>query len=225
MIKVLKASHTKEAIVDPDYGIVTWKAEGTEGGIYHSRKLHVPSSTSGLTLGRGYDFRRKKQSTIIANLTTAGLDAKIINVLKNASGLFGSTAKQFIIDNDLLDFQISPNAQKSLFKISYNYEASQVKRICTKKDVVKLYGDCDWDKLHKGIKDLTIDLKFRGDYTSKSRKFLQQSIADNDLKAYKIEIIKKSNWPNVPADRFKRRKAFLEKQKAAPAPAAPAGAR
>jgi len=214
LIKVLKASHTTAAIVDPTYGVVTWNSEGAEGGMYHSRKLHVPGSTSGLTLGRGYDFRRKKQATIIANLTTAGVDAKIITVLKNAAGLYGNTAEQFIIDNDLLDFQIQPNAQKKLFKISYDYEASQVKRISTKKDVVKLYGACDWDKLHSGIKDIAIDLKFRGDYTSKSRKFLQQSIADNDLEAFKKEIINKNNWPGVPADRFKRRKDYIEKQKA-----------
>jgi len=213
LIKVLKASHTTAAIVEPSYGIVTWNSEGTEGGIYHSRKLHVPGSASGLTLGRGYDFRRKKQATIIANLTTAGVDAKIITVLKNAAGLYGNTAKQFIIDNDLLDFQIQPNVQKKLFKISYEYEASQVKRISTKKDVVKLYGICDWDKLHSGIKDMAVDLKFRGDYTANSRKFLQQPIADNDLETFKKEIINKSNWPGVPADRFKRRKDYIEKQK------------
>ena len=81
-------------------------------------------------------------------------------------------------------------------------------------DPFNSYGACDWDKLHKGIKDIAIDLKFRGDYTSKSRKFLQQSIADNDLEAFKKEIINKSNWPGVPADRFKRRKDYIEKQKA-----------
>ncbi|MEX0729512.1 MAG: hypothetical protein WED00_03675 [Aquisalimonadaceae bacterium] len=41
----------------PQKGLLTFEAEGTEGGRFHSRHLHVPSGMSGLTLGRGYDFR------------------------------------------------------------------------------------------------------------------------------------------------------------------------
>ena len=211
LIKVLKNSYTKKAIVAPTFGLVTWDSEGAEGGYFHSRKLHVPNSNSGLTIGRGYDFKQKKQTTVISNLTTAGIDNKYILILKKAVGLFGNTAKQFIIDNDLLDFEISPEVQKKLFKISYDDEAKVVKRICKAKTNVDDYGKVDWDKLNSSIKDIAVDLKFRGDYTSSSRKFIQQSIADNDLDAFKKEIVKESNWTKVPADRFKRRKQFIEK--------------
>ena len=34
----------------PEIGIVTWDSEGSEGGRFHSRRLHVPSDTSGLTI-------------------------------------------------------------------------------------------------------------------------------------------------------------------------------
>mgnify|MGYP006875700117 CR=1 FL=1 len=34
-------------------GLLTFESEGHEGGPYHSRTLHVPSHTSGLTIGRG----------------------------------------------------------------------------------------------------------------------------------------------------------------------------
>ena len=206
-------SFTVEGIVAPDFGRVTWESEGAEGGRYHSRRLHVPSNTSGLTIGRGYDFRRKKQSQIITDLNAAGLEPKKVAILKNAAGLFGNTAKQFVIDNDLLDFQISAQTQKNLFKISYDDEASQVKRICTKSDVVKLYGKCDWEKLNSAIKDMLIDLKFRGDYTSQSRKHVQKSASANDLQEFKKQIISKSNWSSVPSDRFERRKKFIEAAK------------
>jgi len=216
LIKVLKNSYTQKAIVAPTFGLVTWESEGAEGGLFHSRKLHVPSNYSGLTIGRGYDMKEKKKTTINSDLTSAGIDTKTIEILKKAVSLFGTTAKQFIIDNDLLDFEISPEVQKKLFKISYDSEAKVVKRICKAKTNVDDFGKVDWDKLNNSIKDITVDLKFRGDYTSSSRKFIQQSIADNDLDAFKKEIVKESNWPNVPADRFKRRKQFIKKATSKP---------
>ncbi len=216
--KTLKALHfvmesifKPQAVIMPKYGVITWNAEGTEGGRYHSRKLHVPSHTSGLTLGRGYDFRRKSSATITKNLGAVGVDTVTTIALKNASGLFGNAAKQFIIDNDLLDFQIPPGMQKKLFKISYDAEAAEVKRICAKSDVVKLYGVTDWGTLNDTIKDIIIDLKFRGDYTPSSRRFLQKSIADNDLTEFKKHITNKNNWENVPPDRFSRRVKYINK--------------
>lgn len=216
LIGVLKKSFTNKAIVAPTFGVVTWDSEGAEGGNYHSRKLHVPSSVSGLTIGRGYDMKEKDKTKINSDLISAGLDTKTIEVLKKAVGLYGATAKQFIIDNDLLDFEISPEAQKKLFKISYEFQEKEVKRICGKSVTKKTYGDTDWDKLDSNIKDITIDLKFRGDYTPSSRKFLQKSIVNNDLNAFKKEIVNKSNWANVPADRFNRRKRFIEQASSTP---------
>lgn len=212
LIEVLKKSYTKKAIVPPTFGVVTWASEGAEGGYYHSRKSHVPSSWSGLTIGRGYDMKFKSQSKVLTDLTSAGVDTKQIQIIKKATGLYGDTAKQFIIDNDLLDFEISPEAQKKLFKISYDSEAKEVKRLCALKDVVSNYGKTDWANLNFYIKDIVIDLKFRGDYTVKdTMKFLQKRISENDLKSFKDEIVKKSNWVNVPEDRFNRRKKYIEK--------------
>ncbi|MBU6955767.1 hypothetical protein [Hahella sp. HN01] len=201
------------AITAPDFGIVTWESEGNEGGKYHSRKLHVPSAVSGLTLGRGYDMRRKDASAIYLDLVNAGVNTKNAEVLKLASGLYGNSAERFIIDNDLLDFQISANTQLNIFKKSYESESNEVERICGKKDVVLAYGETKWDSLNSAIKDIVIDLKFRGDYTGSARKILQQSIVDNDVDEFKKQLSNKSNWPNVPKDRFERRNKFLDKAK------------
>lgn len=197
----------------PDYGGVTWESEGAEGGRYHSRKLHIPGLTLGLTVGRGYDMKTKSAVTIYKDLIKAGVESKKAEKLKLAAKLFGASASQYIIDNDLLDLQISPEAQKVLFKISYDIESGEVKRICSKSDVVLAYGKTDWDKLNNSMKDITIDLKFRGDYTSFARKQIQKSIADSDLKAFKNVLQDETKWPNVPSDRFKRRSKFLDKTK------------
>jgi len=205
----LKDSFSAKPILAPTVGKVTWDSEGGEGGRYHSRRLHVPSTSSGLTLGRGYDFRRKTVKKATEDLTAAG--CKKIDLLKKAVGLFGTTAKQFIVDNDLLDYEISSDEQVKLFNISYKDEEAAVKRICTKKDVEKLYGECDWDKLDSTIKQVAVDLKFRGDYTGSTRKFVQKPIADNDFDAFKKVLVDESNWSKVPKDRFRRRKEFINK--------------
>lgn len=211
LIKIRKNSFSRRAITQPIYGIVTWNSEGSEGGRFHSRRLHVPNGNSGLTLGRGYDCKQKKQSKLSKELVAAGVKAKYVSILKKSSGLKGNKARQFIIDNDLLDYEITPAVQKSLFKTSYDEEAKIVKDISERKNIEKAYGETEWKTLNKYIKDIAIDLKFRGDYHKDSRKFIQKPIADNDLAAFTKQISNKSNWSNVPKDRFERRKNYLAK--------------
>ncbi|HAS8389773.1 TPA: hypothetical protein I7701_24200, partial [Vibrio vulnificus] len=164
------------SINPPLQGVLTWSAEGNEGGSYHSRKLHVPSDSSGVTVGRGYDLRMKKLALVRKDLASAGIRPDVISKLVGAIGLQGKRAKQFIIDSDLIDYQISVDAQLKLFNISYAFESSEVKRICNKADVVKKYGATDWANLNEKIKEVTVDLKFRGDYTPTAREYLQESI-------------------------------------------------
>lgn len=197
------------AVSPPSKGLLTWNAEGNEGGPFHSRKLHVPSASSGLTIGRGYDCRRKSARRITSDLVGCGVAGSDAAVFARASGLSGRSAEEFIIDNDLLDFQVTPEQQKAIFNVSYQDETAEVQRICAKQDVVKLYGETDWNSLNTVIRDITIDLKFRGDYTGASRRFLQKSIADNDLAAFSGHIKDSSRWPGVPSDRFQRRVSFV----------------
>lgn len=211
--QLLNSVFKAQAITPPTAGSVTWEAEGSEGGRYHSRKLHVPSPSSGLTIGRGYDMYRKNQAKIKGDMIAAGLTSARADTLAKAAGLSGQVAEQFIIDCDLLDFQVSPLQQKALFEITYKSEAEEVKRICEKADVVKLYGRTNWPALHAAIKDITIDLKFRGDYTGTSRKLIQKSISNNDLEEFRKQLKQQSNWRDVPADRFSRRVAYLDKAK------------
>ncbi|HMY40558.1 MAG TPA: hypothetical protein PK011_14635, partial [Marinagarivorans sp.] len=89
-------------------------------------------------------------------------------------------------------------------------QAAEVKRICGLDKNVKDYGQVDWIKLDSSIKDIAIDLKFRGDYTPASRKLIQKAIADNDLAEFKKQLKNAVNWPNVPKDRFDRRVKFLD---------------
>ena len=199
------------AAVTPEKGAVTWDSEGSEGGRYHSRKLHVPTDSSGLTIGRGYDMKQKNAGTIVNDLTKANVCKEDAEKISKAAGLTGDDARQFIKDQKLGDFEISQPSQKLLFAATYDAEESEAKRLATKVDVTAKYGTTDWDGLDPSITEILVDLKFRGDYDGVAREKIQKSVVDNDIEAFAANLCNRDNWKNVPEDRFKRRKAFLEK--------------
>ena len=193
----------------PSVGLVTWDAEGTEGGRFHSRTLSVPSDSSGLTIGRGYDMKERSAAAIAADLTAAGVPAADAAKVSKAAGLSGAAARKFITDQQLTPFEISKTAQVALFMTTYNALKADVARICLKPDVVTTFGACDLAKTDPAIVDSLVDLRFRGDYTGTSRGLVQKFAAQNDLAGFAAALQKASNWPNVPKDRFNRRSAFL----------------
>ena len=79
-------------------GQVTFDSEGNDypNSRYFSRKPHVPSSNSGVTLGRGYDLKEKKSSKVLSDLRSVGIDFKIAKTFSRAVGLKGLNAKNFI---------------------------------------------------------------------------------------------------------------------------------
>jgi hypothetical protein len=197
----------------PSRGTVTFDSEGVEqpGSKFHSRVFHVPTASSGLTIGRGYDMKEKAKAKIAADLAAAGVAPADAKKISAAAGLSGQAARNFVAANGLSDFSISHETQVKLFEISYREEEAVVKRISAKPDCVAAYGKVDWDKVHPAIRDIMVDLKFRGDYTSASRKLVQKLLATNDLAGLKKAMAAKANWAGVPADRFKRRNDFLAK--------------
>lgn len=194
-----------------DSGFLTYDAEGREapGTKYHSRALHVPSYKSGVTIGRGYDMKEKSKSKVFEDMMSALKDEQQARLLSKSAGLFGGEAKLFIIENELVDFEMSIESQEALFKISYDRVRNIVMRICKKTDTVAAYGSVDWDNLNPKIKEVTIDLCFRGGYGPNSRKVIQKLIADNDIDGFTAIMSNRENWKSVPLDRFERRVAFL----------------
>jgi hypothetical protein len=74
--------------------------------------------------------------------------------------------------------------------------------------VTKEYGAVDWDKLRPAVRELVIDLRYRGDYTRKTREFVQPLVVKNDLRGLAAVLADRDNWLNVPEDRFQRRAKF-----------------
>ena len=198
--------------LQPLTGRLTFESEGAEGGAFHSRILHVPSATSGLTIGRGYDMKMKGAVKIKNDLLAAGIPHKDAALLANAAGLADSAAKAFIVAHKLEKYEITQQQQVKLFEISYREEEAETKRLCTKPDVEAKYGRCNWVRLDSAIRQILVDLKFRGDYTGGTRRFLQKHVVANDTKAFLMALSDRSNWLllRVPQDRFQRRVTFFK---------------
>ena len=87
---------------DPDLivenGQLTFDAEGNDNpkSAYFSRKLHVPSAWSGITVGRGYDIKYKSYKTVLKDLTKVGVDGKIAKKIARGVGKRGKRAKKYI---------------------------------------------------------------------------------------------------------------------------------
>lgn len=204
-----------DAIPRPAIGSLTFDAEGQEGGPFHSRRLHVPGATSGVTLGRGYDMKMRSQAAVRRDLVAAGLDPEEAARLCKGARLSGEDARAFIANNGLAGFEISEDVQLRLFEIEYERMMGDTRRLATKADVVARYGPTDWDALDPVIRDVLVDLRYRGDYTGTTRRFLQRHVARNDLAAFAAAICDRARWRRVPDDRFRRRRDFCTRALAA----------
>lgn len=183
------------------WGRLTWDAEGEEGGSWHSRIPHVPSPNSGLTIGRGYDLGRRSYSVIAHELIVSGVDSPTVQLLVPAAGLIGAAAQDYCELLRQQEIEITPEAQLRLFFLVYPQYVDLVRRISAKADVVELYGETNWAETHQAIKDVIVDLAFRGDYTPRTRKFVQWPMAANSVDELYAQIGDSGRWPGVPSRR------------------------
>jgi hypothetical protein len=197
-------------------GQLTFDAEGMEkpGSPYHSRAPHVPGRWSGVTIGRGYDMSQRSKEAIKTDLLQAGVGAGIANKFSACSGYKGNRAEAYLQAQGLDDLTITPQQQYYLFLDTYEELAGDVIRICTKSDVVEKYGPSDWDGLDSIIRDIVVDLRYRGDYTSATRNKVQAIIVANSRSRLKGLMANEQYWRfqlNVPRDRFERRRKYFER--------------
>ena len=195
-------------------GQLTFDVEGNDidGSIYFSRVVHWPSvGASGVTIGRGYDVGH--QQNIRSDLQSAGVSEPILSWLEGGKSLKRNNARDYLnnASAEIRKFQISRKQQHDLFVFVYEIMEEDVRRICNKRDVVETFGRTDWGALHPKIKDILVDLRYRGDYTQPIRSAIQEHVAKNDLIRFSSAIKNRAIWPdNLPNDRFMKRSAFLD---------------
>ena len=194
-------------------GQLTFDAEGLETpGKFFSRSPHVPGPWSGVTIGRGYDMKERSENEIIEDMTAASVPMTKARKLAGCRGRKGAQARKYLEDNDLKDLTINAAQQWHLFNATYAELEGDVIRISSKADVVAKYGATDWSNLDPLIRDIAVDLRYRGDYTGTTRERVQPVLVDNDLAALTALMADRDYWVSsrgVPNDRFKRRRDYL----------------
>jgi hypothetical protein len=195
------------------FGQRTFDAEGQEAsGRYFSRAISWPRlGNSGVTIGRGYDMGQRTAPQIFRELTAAGLGDADATFLSRAARHRGAHAGAFVAKYGSIAPVISLEVQKNLFeKITTPEMINDIKRIFSKSDTVKAYGEASWDSLSQAAKELIFDLRYRGDYTTTTRKVLQPLLVNQDYKGLKEVMNDTDYWKTlrVPPARIAERQAL-----------------
>jgi hypothetical protein len=196
------------------FGQLTFDAEGLETpGRFFSRRLHVPGRWSGATIGRGYDMGRRSRTEIVSDLSASGVSSAKARMFALTNGRKGKQAKDLIKETRLDSLEITPREQKALFLLTYRELEGDVMRICRKVDVVEKYGALEWDGLDPVIRDVLVDLRYRGDYTGATREKVQPVAVKNSQYAFARVLSDEDYWVRqrgVPRDRFRRRRRYVQ---------------
>ena len=198
------------------FGQLTFDVEGNDiedpshaGHRYFSRKIHWPGGASGVTIGRGYDLGQRPSPE--KDLLSVGITEPLFGWLIGAKGLKGQAAQNYMdsANPEIKSTFISRKQQYDLFLPVYKFMKDEILRISRKEDVAKIYGNLRWEALNKKIKDISIDLIYRGDYTGETRKIIQLFMTENNIAGFSEAICNRENWSTVPNDRFNKRANYI----------------
>lgn len=200
-------------------GQLTFDAEGNDNNDspYFSRHIHWPGGVSGITIGRGYDLGQQNDPS--SDFDSIELSQPLNNWLVESKGMSGLDAKNRYksADNSISDYKITRKQQYDLFVITYNRLEADVKRICQKPDTIRVYHpnpnatpEQAWNDIPEKIKEVLVDLRYRGDYTPHARSLIQRYAYSGDLSSFGQVLSNRNQWSNVPQDRFLRRVRFYE---------------
>ncbi|WP_217704467.1 hypothetical protein [Enterobacter hormaechei] len=200
-------------------GQLTFDAEGNDINTspWFSRKIHWPGGVSGVTIGRGYDLGQ--QTTANADLTQIGIAELLKSWLVGSQGLSGLDAQSRFnsASEDIRNSTITRKQQYDMFMISYQRLEDDVKRICQKPNTIRVYHpnpqvtpEQAWNDIPEKIKEVLIDLRYRGDYTPHARSLMQRYAYSGDLNSFGNVLSTRNNWQNVPEERFNQRISFYE---------------
>lgn len=198
-------------------GQLTFDAEGNDQNTspWFSRKIHWPGGVSGITIGRGYDLGQ--QNTSNADLSNVGINSELKAWLVVSQGMSGANANERFnaATENIRSIQITRKQQYKLFVVTYENLEEDVKRISQKIATIQAYHpnpqisvEQAWNDIPDKIKEILVDLRYRGDYTPNIRSLLQRHAYTGDLQSFGQVLSNQSNWPNVPQDRFTRRVQF-----------------
>ncbi len=203
------------------YGQLTFDIEGNDNqnSIYFSRVAHWPPvGNSGITLGRGYDIGQ--QPNVRFDLESIGIVDPFLSWLIGGQGKTQLEARDYLSAASAINRKhtITRKQQYKLFIYTYQSLETDVKRISIANATINKYlpsmadrGEVAWKAIDRKIKELMVDLRYRGDYKPATREKIQEYCYKNDFLSLKQVMRDEAFWVsthNVPSDRFNRRKEY-----------------
>lgn len=169
----------------PDYCELTFRTEG--GYLAAVLKPHWPGGVSGVTIGPGYDMGHRSATAIKADLKTAGLPDASIDKLAQCTGLTGPSAGNWVTSNGNAVEKLTNDMSMAIFTYVYPTYVARTKGI------VKAWGG-DWDAYPQKMKEVLVDLTYRGDLAGKHQAHLSPSIKSADYRAFRTAIHDHKYW-------------------------------
>lgn len=208
-------------MLEPKEGLLTFRAEGNNipSSKLFTRKIHLPvnasscgGNNSGVTIGRGFDLGGRTKISVLMTLKTVGIENNKSEAIASGAGLKGCAAYNFVLKNRDRINEITEQQQLNLFVLTYRELKKDVERICKKQQNIRdFHPDPNtsptlaWDGIPDKIKEILIDLRYRGDYDPRARHYIQKMAYEGDLEGFGKALSDRSFWRDVPDDRFKRR--------------------
>ena len=203
-------------------GQLTFDVEGNdiEGSMYFSRVAHWPPvGDSGITLGRGYDIGQ--QPDVKSDFESVGIDREFLSWVVGGQGKKKDEARDYLNSASIKyrEYKITRKQQYQLFIYTYKLMEDDVKRISVRDSTLGKFfpsmigrGEEAWAAIDERIKDLMVDLRYRGDYKTGTREKIQELCYKNDFSKLRQAMGDEGFWVSVhgvPQDRFKKRKRYV----------------
>ncbi len=204
-------------------GQLTFQSEGndSDGSIYFTRVPHVPNNNgvvigeSGITFGRGLDLGSRTATEVSKLFSEVAkhckpLSSALLEWLKGGANLKGQKAYDYYktLNQKVpkVEQHLTRKQQHFLFLEIYPFYEKETERLLTKADVRSTYDKNNsivWDNLPNNIKDVLVDVTYRGDNKPATRKIIIPSLVldiENDLKGGSsnlFKVMKDEVWINV----------------------------
>lgn len=192
--------------VFPAFSELTFGVEG--GNDKKVLKVHWPdTAASGVTLGAGYDMGGRKKADVKADLIAAGVPAGDADKLSDGAGKKGDAADKWVKDNIASLPSITKDVAKKLYGHIYPKYVDKAQKL------VKDFGG-DWGACPTPMKEVLVDLGFRGDLVSKHGKLIA-SIKAHDYEAFCAVIHDHDYWQkntNLPKQKPKNSDGSFTKE-------------
>lgn len=128
-----------------------------------SRILHHPTPVSGVTIGRGFDMKKRSPGEILATLRQAGIEEYKAVICSRAAYLVGSEADTFVQFYGPLVGEITHQQQIRLFDIAYREKVEYGKGVYNRQIQKQAISNAiDWNCLDKNIREVFIDTLYQG---------------------------------------------------------------